>query len=265
MDTQATVNPSVANPSDLSKPGAACRIIIDPPAPGPWNMAVDEALLESTRRRSQSTLRLYQWESATLSLGYFQSTADRVQHAASQHCPLVRRHSGGGAIVHDRELTYCLTMPDPIGNARQAAQMVRTVHATLTKAFQNLGITAQLQDATHRQNPEPFLCFQRRSEGDVVIGPTKVVGSAQRRQRGVLLQHGSILLESSTAAPELRGIRESTGQTVNVEELWSHWAPHLSGRLFAVMDDCHLEPEEKSRVECIAREKYGADSWTRRR
>ena len=74
------------------------RLIIDPPASGAWNMAADEAMLLSAERTGISTVRLYSWERPTLSLGYFQATVLRDQHAASRDCPIVRRSSGGGAI-----------------------------------------------------------------------------------------------------------------------------------------------------------------------
>ena len=87
------------------------RLIIDPPLRGPWNMAVDEALLADDVETDAATLRFYRWSEPTLSLGYFQSYADRELHAASRGCAVVRRQSGGGAILHDRELTYSLVLP----------------------------------------------------------------------------------------------------------------------------------------------------------
>src|SRR5437868_3979467 len=92
-------------------PVTALRLIIDSPGDGAWNMAVDEALLETAANTNQATLRLYQWRQPTLSLGYFQLAADRAQHAASAACLLIRRPSGGGAILHDRELTYSIALP----------------------------------------------------------------------------------------------------------------------------------------------------------
>src|SRR5687767_13677741 len=86
------------------------RLLIDPPASGAWNMAVDEALLASAAA-GVATLRFYTWSQPTLSLGYFQHAHQRDAHAASRSCPLVRRASGGGAILHDRELTYSLAVP----------------------------------------------------------------------------------------------------------------------------------------------------------
>ena len=87
------------------------RVIIDEPAPGVWNMAVDHALLETANATGLISLRFYAWSQPTLSLGYFQSRSHRQQHSASLACPLVRRSTGGGAIVHDQEITYSLCVP----------------------------------------------------------------------------------------------------------------------------------------------------------
>ena len=87
------------------------RWMWDEPASGAWNMALDEALLESAGDDPMATLRFYRWSEPTLSLGYFQRSAERAAHIASRDCPLVRRASGGGAILHDAELTYSLTIP----------------------------------------------------------------------------------------------------------------------------------------------------------
>ena len=95
-------------------------------------MAVDEALLETAASLGVPTLRFYQWQEPTMSLGYFQEYADRLRHAASAGCPTVRRASGGGAIMHDRELTYSLAVPEgtstwsptacgPIGSSTRAS------------------------------------------------------------------------------------------------------------------------------------------------
>src|SRR4051812_39572627 len=94
-----------------SSPVQRCSLIIDAPADGAWNMALDEALLHAAESDGTATLRFYGWREPTLSLGYFQKHVDRALHSASENCTLVRRTSGGGAILHDRELTYSIALP----------------------------------------------------------------------------------------------------------------------------------------------------------
>ena len=88
-----------------------CRLFLDGAAAGGWNMAADELLLEQASDTGQASLRIYSWSEPTLSLGYFQSHADRQTHAPSRDCRLVRRRSGGGAILHEHEITYALAIP----------------------------------------------------------------------------------------------------------------------------------------------------------
>ncbi len=121
-----------------------CRLLRDPPASGDWNMAVDEALLESAAGESQGALRFYAWRPATLSLGYFQQTRDRRRHAASRACDIVRRPSGGGAILHDDELTYCLVTPARHPLSRNAEALYQAMHRELVAALRQWSITAQL-------------------------------------------------------------------------------------------------------------------------
>ena len=103
-------------------------------------MAVDEYLLGWTSRTGSCCWRFYQWDEPTLSLGYFQEYRDRDGHVASRECSVVRRASGGGAILHDRELTYCLTVPSdhPLGRRRQWTY--EAVHRTLIAVLADWGI-----------------------------------------------------------------------------------------------------------------------------
>ena len=189
-----------------------CQLIIDPPGAGSWNMAVDECLLAAAADEGLAALRFYQWKEPTLSLGYFQSYDDRRHHPASAPCPVVRRQSGGGAILHDCELTYSLTMPSGHQLARDAQQLYSAVHQTLASALKTFGVPTRIRDVPEEaeQPEEPFLCFLRRGHGDLLWMSTdssrstavKIAGSAQRRRRGALLQHGSVLLGRSPAAPE---------------------------------------------------------------
>ncbi len=230
-------------------------------------MAVDEALLERAAEAGSASLRLYRWSEPTLSLGYFQRLADRARHAASRDCPLVRRSSGGGAILHDRELTYSLALPSGHRLARNAEELYLAAHAALIEALAMLGVAAEINRTAAGLTPgeEPFLCFQRRAVGDVLIGNAKIAGSAQRRSRGAVLQHGSILLQTSPQAPELQGIEQCTGVGLARAELERAWLPTLQARLGLEFDRLPLAAAEIERARAMVAEKFGHSSWNERR
>lgn len=243
----------------------------DPPAAGVWNMAVDELLLAQAAEQGIATLRFYQWSPATLSLGYFQRAAERESHAASRSCPLVRRSSGGGAILHDRELTYSLSLPMTHPLAADAETLYRETHGSLVATLADFGITAKTNERTLvGLGGEPFLCFQRRSVGDVVVGEHKVCGSAQRRNKGAILQHGSILVAQSPHAPELPGLADLASRPIDVAKLaeacLAGWRRMAASRSFTLVDAPRLpESTEVQTVQAILAEKYAAASWTNRR
>lgn len=244
-----------------------CRLLVDGPAPGDWQMAVDEALLESAATTGACTLRFYGWSEPTLSLGYFQDHAERASHPASRACPMVRRQTGGGAILHDRELTYSLTMPVASSLGGDVQWLYAAVHDALLSVLTTLGVPAQ-QCVSLRQESatvQPFLCFQRRSQGDVLSGDFKICGSAQRRRRGAILQHGSVLLAASTAAPELPGIAELTGKDLSGPALVEDWARELAEGLRLALSEGELEPGERRAAESLIQQKYGCRAWTERR
>ena len=109
-----------------------CRLLVDPPAPGDVEHGGRRGTSWSRpARRAVATLRFYEWNEPTLSLGYFQRYEDRDQHAASLECAVVRRQSGGGAILHDRELTYSLTLPASHPLAQNSPQLYSAVHEAI--------------------------------------------------------------------------------------------------------------------------------------
>lgn len=248
-----------------------CRLSIDPPAPGPWNMAVDEVLLEWAARQSACWLRLYRWTPTTVSLGYFQDVNEWQSHAPSAHVPAVRRLTGGGAIVHDQELTYSLVMPAGHPLAMMRDRLYAAVHGALVDVLSASGVPAEQWPASlPGPNPEPFLCFLRRAPGDVVVGRSssqplgvKIAGSAQRRRRGAVLQHGSLLLRRSTAAPELAGLADL--YPVAVEELQSRWLERLASRLEVTWEPASLTDSDLRTVDQLAAQRYDADRWTHAR
>ena len=250
-----------------------CQLQIDPPADGAWNMAVDESLLAAASARQQPTLRFYQWDSPTLSLGYFQPFEDRNHHPASLKTDVVRRLSGGGAILHDRELTYSLVLPAIHPLAHDTQLLYDAVHRVLVQILRIAIAGAprwQVEPCTESSEQDRFLCFQRRFLGDILLsreGTTrhKVVGSAQRRRRGAVLQHGSILLGRSEVATELPGIRELTGIDIRPETLLATMPTALAKSLNLDLSPAEFSTDRNSATGLIRQEKYSTESWTKRR
>jgi lipoate-protein ligase A len=244
-----------------------CRLVIDPPAAGAWNMAVDEVLWDWSAHSGCCCLRLYRWIEPTLSLGYFQVYEQRRQHAASRSCAVVRRISGGGAIVHDAELTYSVAVPvrHPVAACRQ--RLYEAVHRAIVELLADFGVEASIQPAADppKLTAEPFLCFQRRSPGDVLVGQVKVAGSAQRRSRTAVLQHGSLLLARSQAAPELPGLTEVAGQGFALDRVVAGWLPRLSDRLGMRWSGSALSLDERHRTAQLVAEKHATEAWIRSR
>lgn len=182
-----------------------CRLLIESePQFGAWNMALDEALLEAAARRGESILRLYRWSEPTLSLGYFQKSIPSDLPAALQDLPRVRRLSGGGAILHHFEWTYSCAVPRTHHLAQRAERLYEVAHGALIHSLGSLGVRADMRGKA--TGDEPFLCFLRGDSRDVIVGGHKIAGSAQRRRRGAVLQHGSVLLKRSPFASAVPGI-----------------------------------------------------------
>ena len=230
-------------------------------------MAFDEALLEEAAAERVATLRFYEWAEPTLSLGYFQAAADRGKHPASLDCPLVRRSSGGGAILHDRELTYSVTWPVERQLGAEADRLSAAIHEALIAALAELGVTARLceQSSGAEIGEQPFLCFARRAVGDLLVGRSKIAGSAQRRRRGAILQHGSVLLASSPFAPELPGLVELTGRAILPESLAEVFQQALGDRFKRMWIRSAASGQIGQRTVTLLAERFASPAWTLRR
>lgn len=204
--------------NDLSHPK---HDILAPQQAAEWNMARDQALAGWANEANEVVLRFYSWPGPTLSLGYFQRSAD----SAGEHLfslPKVRRATGGGAIVHHHELTYSICFPtnstkghfevlyDIVHNAVIQALARNSLQAAMVRDVQvdRMNLDAKEVEASCSCDPNAFLCFDRRAGNDVVIRGKKILGSAQRRHSRTVLQHGSILLGASQWTPHLLGIRD---------------------------------------------------------
>lgn len=233
--------------------------------PGPANMAADEALLESAAGGIAS-LRFYTWAVPTLSLGYFQPAADRLTDQKLAGLPWVRRASGGAALVHHRELTYALALPagrpwqDP-----SADPWGCRMHYIVTRALKRFGAKTRSVVCGEERKLGGVLCFLDQTPGDLIADGAKVAGSAQRKHRGALVQHGGILLRRSEFAPSLPGLYELTGVEVGEANL-----ADAAIEEFAADTGWRLEPatwtaDELARRERIEAERYANPAWNDKR
>jgi lipoate-protein ligase A len=170
-----------------------------------YNMAVDEAILMlHSEGKVPPTLRFYGWNPATLSIGYFQKADEEVDFAAlaAQGLGFVRRPTGGRAVLHDQELTYSMIVSEDYpGMPRSVTEAYRVLSEGLLHGFRRLGLQAEMVSLASEDDKLKYAaagsaaCFDSPSWYELVVEGRKVAGSAQVRQRGVVLQHGSILLD----------------------------------------------------------------------
>jgi lipoate-protein ligase A len=159
-------------------------------------MALDAALMESVRGGAAPVLRFYRWAPACLSLGRNQPAAGcyRTEALEAAGVEVVRRPTGGRAVLHDHELTYSVAVG--VGVLGSPRESYAAVNRALVAGLRRLGVDAALQPRRAGRAPVPSLapCFREPAEGEVVAGGGKLVGSAQYREGGAILQHGSLLL-----------------------------------------------------------------------
>lgn len=177
------------------------RLIIDPPLPGKVNMERDLEIMEEVATgECPPTLRLYRWSPPAVSLGYFQDEKEVVEIPVCHDAgiDLVRRPTGGRAVVHDHELTYSIVVPEvhPFINKGGVMDAYRGISRGIVTAFNLLGIVASLAaEEGPRAGLAPGSCFDMPSPYEVKVQGKKVVGSAQLRRDGIVLQHGAIIFK----------------------------------------------------------------------
>ena len=262
----------------------AWRVLVDEPLPGPANMARDHALAELARPGT-GTLRLYRWSPATLSFGRNEPVTVGYRELLRRHPEFgaVRRPTGGRAVIHDRELTYAAVLPMGACGGLRAAY--RRINEALVAGLRGLGV-----GAGHARGralpPESGPCFMEAADGEVVVGGRKLVGSAQARIGGSILQHGSLLLVADQRAlftdvpgkTDLNGghggmnrgrFRPTTLAGVLGEvPAWDRLAAALCGGFEAVFAGSWSHGEMSRREATLAAKlemRYGSREWTWRR
>jgi lipoate-protein ligase A len=266
----------------LSEP-AGWRLIVDRQARGAWNMAVDEAILDRYAGPDAPrvpTLRLYGFVPAALSLG-------RLQQASSSHDPrflrsqgidLVRRPSGGNAVLHDRERTYSL-----VGSLRRppfaggVVETYREIAAVLVHALRRLGIDSEVGPGAPRESREQRrrepACFALLSSHEITHRQRKLVGSAQLRRRGAFLQHGSIPLRlelsrlegalgSGVSRAALTDLETAAGTTIEPGRLDAAIVEAFEQQFRRAATPEPLSPTELEHATRLYAWKYCSTSWT---
>jgi lipoate-protein ligase A len=190
------------------------RLLIDAAASGPWNMGVDEALLASAARDGVAALRFYDWRGVWLSVGYAQEIdAPRRAACRAAGVGVVRRATGGRAVLHGGDLTYAIAAPgDALPHGLRASYGL--VSDALCEALRALGVAADRVPGTRTRAAEgAFDCFATPAADEICVGARKLVGSAQRRAGGAVLQHGSLRVRPDSARARRAAGLDADGAT----------------------------------------------------
>ncbi len=259
----------LASTVQTTKKKMPLRFMIDPPQSGVTNMAVDYALLHAVNEgRSPAALRFYQWDEPTISLGYFQKYEEAgLQDAPIAAMPVVRRQTGGGAILHNDELTYSLVLPlDEELPFTDIEAMYRLVHDAFIEALTALGVQADYRGGRDNGNSRqgPFFCFARLHRLDLVAGGAKLLGSAQRRIKNAVLQHGSLILGRHFDQQPSSAVHELAGRPINLNELMHGVADIIAAKLGMALQTAGLNDAELAALPA-ARAQFASESWNRQR
>lgn len=261
-----------------------------------FNMALDEALLDwNSEGMIPPVIRFYGWNPATLSIGYFQKVEKEINmDMVKQHeLGFVRRPTGGRGVLHEHELTYSVIVSEEHPDMpKTVTEAYRVISEGILKGFHNLGMEAYFavpkteEDRASLKNPRSAVCFDAPSWYELVVEGRKVAGSAQTRQKGVILQHGSILLDldedklfslfnypNERVKERMQKAFKSKAVAINEiakEKITIEMAKKAFKEGFEEGLNIELEPYELTEVELayvhkIAKERYESDEWNFKR
>ncbi|WP_010303198.1 lipoate--protein ligase family protein [Kurthia senegalensis] len=257
-----------------------------------YNMALDEALLHwHSNGEMPPVIRFYEWNPATLSIGYFQKAHRDVDfdQLHKHNVGFVRRPTGGRAVLHEHELTYSIVVSESYPNMpKTVTEAYRVLSEGLLNGFINLGLDAYFSvpqteaEKLALQKPKSAVCFDAPSWYELVVEGRKIAGSAQTRQEGVILQHGSLLIDLdqekllSIFKFKDEAAREKMRQNLPLKTV----AMNDLGKGTFTTTDCvkafkrgfeealeiNLQPytltdEQRQFVEQLAQTKYESDEW----
>jgi lipoate-protein ligase A len=264
------------------------RLIISSPSTGPWNMAIDEAILEAVMQNHvPPTLRLYSWHPTALSIGHAQPISEvNIEYLKDNGWDLVRRPTGGRAILHADELTYSVCAPLNGTHVRGGViESYRQISQCLLRALELSGIEATAKPKVEQDRPlsKDPVCFQYPSDYEITFHGKKIIGSAQARKTNGLLQHGAIPLfgdiariisaltfnsEEDRNNAKIRLLSRATtlqfarGKLISWKELALSIVTAFEEIMKIQFVRSSLSKNELSRVKVLREEKYSNRSWT---
>lgn len=257
-----------------------------------YNMALDEALLNwHSIGKIPPTIRFYGWDPATLSIGYFQKVEKEINMAAVHKHQLgfVRRPTGGRGVLHDKELTYSVIVSEDHPRMPQSVtEAYRVISEGILEGFKSAGLDAYFaipeskQEKEDLKNPRSAVCFDAPSWYELVVEGRKVAGSAQTRQKGVILQHGSIILDidedllfdlflypSEKVKERMKRNFKNKAVSINslrevpltLEEAKQFFKIGFEKGLHISLEPYELRQEEEEEVRSIMKSRYENDDW----
>jgi len=249
-------------------------------ANGARNMAVDEALARLCLH--EATLRFYAWDSPTLSIGYFQRTGEIDLAACREFAiALVRRPTGGRAVLHRQDLTYSLVLPlaSPWTEV-SIAESYHRINACLKRGLEVIGVSPRMtiSDGPAARAPSPF-CFSAIAQRELLVGGKKVMGLAQRRFPTTLLVQGTILLDfdptgfltllhpgkrasAATSLGLVSSLREALGGFPDRAAVEDAIREGFASTMGMVFEEATLEPQERELAAQLAENRYASRDWT---
>lgn len=266
------------------------RVIDHSQGKGSWNMAVDEAILESVYTgESPATLRLYAWEPACLSLGHAQPYSEVNTRALTKNgWDVVRRPTGGRAILHVDELTYSVIAPEDEPRVRGGVlESYLRLSEALLESLRILGLSPQAKEKSQsdkKGKPNP-VCFEVPSNYEITVNSKKLIGSAQARRKGGILQHGALplygdltrivtalnfqdgqaeLTAKSSLLAHATTVEKELGYPVTLEQAKHAFKLAFEESLNLYLDPSELTSKEIHRAEELQKIKYAHPSWTER-
>lgn len=257
-----------------------------------FNMALDEALLNwHSEGLIPPVIRFYTWEPAALSIGYFQKAEKEIDMVAVEKLGLgfVRRPTGGRGVLHEHELTYSIIVREDYPDMPETVtEAYRVLSEGLLEGFRNLGLDAyfSVPDTDEKKadlkKPKSAVCFDAPSWYEMVVEGKKVAGSAQTRQKGVILQHGAILIDldaekllsvfrfdSDQAKEKMRrkipekavSINSLRTKPATAEECASAFKSGFQQALDIQFEPYILSEKQVAYVKSIEEKKYANDDW----